>query len=112
MKEFEKYYMWVYSEDGRLLGINDNTFEIADEAFLLFKDLYDYQYGNIEEADNLISIHSGGWSENEILIEELMKTAWWYKYSKIIANGGHYYFDTDFYNGKNEWIITNQKKLK
>lgn len=77
---------------------------MADEAFLLFKSMYDTHYGSIEEDENLISIHTGGWSDNEELIREFEETGWWFKYHKITAKGGHYYFNTDFYAEK-EWQI-------
>lgn len=91
-------------ENGKLVNVNPKAFELADEAFLLFKSMYDTHYGSIEEDENLISIHTGGWSDNEELIREFEETGWWFKYHKITAKGGHYYFNTDFYAEK-EWQI-------
>lgn len=100
---FEKYIMYI-RENGKIVNVNPKAIELADEAFLLFKNLYDTHYGSINEDENLISIHTGGWSENESLIYEFEQTGWWFKYHKITAKGGHYYFNTDFYADK-EWKI-------
>lgn len=100
---FEKYLMYE-KENGKIVNVNPKAFELADEAFLLFKELYDTNYGSIDEDENLISIHTGGWSDNEQLIYEFEQTAWWLKHHKITAKGGHYYFDTDFHADK-EWQI-------
>jgi hypothetical protein len=100
---FEKYLMYE-KENGKIVNVNTKALELADEAFLLFKSMYDTNYGSIDEDDNLISIHTGGWSENEALIYEFMETGWWFKNHKITAKGGHYYFNTDFYADK-EWNI-------
>lgn len=102
MKEFEKYYIYI-AKNGNS-DVNINAIELANEAFQLFKSLYDTDYGEICENENLISIHSGGWSYNEELIDELMKTAWWLKYHCITASGGHYYFNTNK-NSDKEWKI-------
>jgi hypothetical protein len=101
---FEKYLMYE-TQDGKIVNVNPKAFELAEEAFLLFKSMYDTHYGSIDEDENLISIHTGGWSDNEVLIREFKETGWWFKYHIITAKGGHYYFNTDFYADK-EWIIT------
>lgn len=100
---FEKYIVFK-KENGRIVNVNPKVFTSADEAFLLFKEMYDTHYGSIHEDENLISIHTGGWSENEQLISEFEQTSWWFRFHKITAKGGHYYFDTDFYADK-EWKI-------
>jgi len=100
---FDKYILYV-RENGKIIGVNPNAIEFADEAFLLFKELYDTHYGSINEDENLISIHTGGWSENEALIHEFKQTGWWFKYHKITAQGGHYFFNTDIHADK-EWKI-------
>ena len=104
---FEKYLMYI-EEDGKIIGVNDNALKSGNEAFILFKDLYDTNYGSIHEDGNLVSIHSGGWSENEELISEFQKTGWWFKYHRITAKGGHYYFNTDFYASRDWEIIKGQ----
>lgn len=83
---FEKYLKYQ-KENGKIVDVNVDSFILADEAFLLFKTLYDTDYGSIEENDNLISIHTGGWSENEEIIREFEETAWWFMYHKITARG-------------------------
>ena len=105
MKAFEKYLMYV-KKNGKIVSVNRDAFELANEAFELFKSMYNTQYGSIEEDDNLISIHTGGWSNNEELIREFQDTAWWVKYHRITASGGHYYFNTDIYAGKDWAVIT------
>ena len=44
------------------------AFNNGDDAFQLFCQLYDTNYGSIDIDKNLISIHTGGWSENEEII--------------------------------------------
>ena len=101
--KFDKYLMYV-REKGIIVNVNPDALALADEAFLLFKSLYDTNYGTIDENENLIAIHTGGWSENEELIEEFKHTGWWFLNHKITANGGHYYFNTDRDKDK-EWKI-------
>lgn len=101
---FKEYELYII-ENNIIFGVNTNAFELANKAFQLFKSLYDTHYGSIEEDENLISIHTGGWSENEHLISEFKKTGWWHRYIKIEAKGGHYFFNTDIYKDK-DWIIT------
>lgn len=105
---FLKYEMYSFDSDGNIIDLKVNPDYIADEAFELLKDLYDLNYGSIKENENLISIHTGGWSENEYLISEFKKTVFWIRYHKITAAGGHYYFNTDIHS-ENEWIITTLK---
>lgn len=100
---FKKYEFYRY-ENNKIVDVNAESVNLADESFELFKSLFDTSYGTIKEDDNLISIHTGGWSENEAIISEFMKTYWWFKNHKITAKGGHYYFNTDIHANK-EWII-------
>lgn len=99
---FEKYLM--YEKENGIINVKPDSLKLADEAFLLFKSLYDINYGSIDEDENLISIHTGGWSDNEQLISEFKETGWWFMNHEITAKGGHYYFNTDFYADK-EWQI-------
>ncbi len=100
---FEKYLLYI-KVNGKIVNVNPNAFELSDEAFLLFKSLYDTNYGSINENDNLIDIHTGGWSENELLIEDFKQTGWWHRYHEITARGGHYYFNTNT-DAYKEWKI-------
>ena len=70
---FKKYELYV-RENGKIVDASYTAMELADEAFLLFKSLYDTNYGTIDENDNLVAIHTGGWSENEELIEEFKES--------------------------------------
>ena len=104
MKNRFKKYLMYNTKNGKIISVNKKAFAFANEAFLLFKSLFNIIYGSIEEDGNLISIHTGGWSDNEELINEFAETAWWVRYHKITARGGHYYFDTDFHSD-NKWQI-------
>ena len=101
---FKKYELYTY-KNGKITGVNEKSIDLANESFLLFKELYDINYGSIYEDENLVSIHTGGWSENEYLINEFKKSAWWFKNHKITSKGGHYYFNTDFLDSSKEWVI-------
>lgn len=75
-------------------------------AFEVFCENYDIMYGSLNIEDNLIEIHTGGWSENEYLVSSLQKTAWWLSINYIYQSGGHYYIDTDAHNeDKKHWVI-------
>jgi hypothetical protein len=39
-----------------------------------------------------LELHTGGWSENEDIIEALMQTLFWALYWEKSERGGHYYF--------------------
>lgn len=108
MNRFKKY-LTCEIKDGKQV-INPDAFKLANEAFELFKTLYNTHYGEIEEVDNLIAIHTGGWSENEELIREFKETGWWIRFHKITTAGGHYYFDTDFYSEKKWEVVKKGEK--
>jgi hypothetical protein len=38
-------------------------------------------------------LHTGGWSENEKIIEYLSNTVFWHLYWQSSKRGGHYYFE-------------------
>lgn len=105
--DFSKYYLYT-KENGKTVDINYKAFDLAEEAFEQFKEHYYTHYGTIEEDENLIAIHTGGWSGNEKLIRKLKKTAFWIRWHKITAAGGHYYFDKDFHAGKKWKIIVSE----
>ena len=105
---FEKYYLYKYDKKGDIVSVNDISDETTSESFELFKELYDNSFGSIEEDENLVSIHTGGWSENEELVSMFKRTFWWMKNHKITHVGGHYYFDTD-YHGDKHWVISAKK---
>ena len=95
--------MFYKKKNGKIVDVNPDAIKLADEAFLLFKKMYNTHYGTIKEDGNLISIHTGGWSDNEELINEFQETGWWFQHHEITTRGGHYYFNTDMYADK-EWI--------
>ena len=101
---FKKYtptsmFLAKYSEEEIL--------KLLNESFELFKSKFNNHYGSIVEEDNLITISSGGWSDNEELISQFKSTFWWLSYFKIHATGGHYFFDTNknFTNNTKKWIV-------
>lgn len=111
---FEKYQIYIRDDSGKSVGVNAEAYSLADEAFDLFKSLYDTHYGSIEEDGNLVEIHTGGWSDNEELIRQFEGTAWWVLNHKATFSGGHYYFDTDFQSDR-KWEIVKrvpEKKRK
>jgi len=93
------------SEEERKIKI-DFALNKKNESFSLFQSMYDQNYGSINIDENLVSIHTGGWSENEYLISIFKNTEWWRQNFRIQITGGHYYFDTDRINGMKEWDIT------
>ena len=101
---FKDYSLWIKDENGKIIDSNRSCFDTLDECWELFKNLYCEVYGSIEEDENLISIHTGGWSYNEELISEFKDTYWWQKNFDIQAKGGHYYFSTDS-DSQKEWVI-------
>jgi hypothetical protein len=104
---FEKYQKYKI-KDNQTVSFNEVSLKLIDESFLLFKSLYDLYYGSIIEEDNLISIHTGGWSDNEELISQFKETWWWFIHHKITATGGHYYFNTNIHAEK-DWDVTIRK---
>ena len=105
---FEQYYFFN-RKDGKITGVNAHTVLSLQECFSLFESLYNHAYGSIEKDNGLISIHSGGWSENETLIEELKKTTWWKFYHQITVTGGHYFFNINN-KGEKYWKVIKSKK--
>ena len=93
-KLFKEFYVYEFDDNGRMIGFNEGAYEKADEAFAIFQMMYDTRYGSINIDDNLVDIHTGGWSDNEELISVFKKTAWWSMYHRVTATGGHYYFNT------------------
>ena len=111
MKNRFRKYLTFNGENGKIVSANTGAFENMEEAFELFRNLFNLDYGSIEEDSNLIGIHTGGWSDNEALIDEFKETTWWLKYHEITMRGGHYYFNTDFYADKKWTIIKTDGKI-
>lgn len=105
MNQFKKYELYI-KKNGRIVDVNKSAFELCDESFELFQSLYDNNYGSIEINDNLISVHSGGWSDNEDLINCFRESFWWTRFHKASFTGGHYYFQLE---GDKEWEIRPKK---
>ncbi len=106
-KLLEKHYF--VKTDGS--GINGEAFskEMIEESFQIFKSLYNLTYGSIEEDGNLISIHTGGWSDNEELIRIFKKTVFWQIHIDTQSTGGNYFFVKSSSNPE-RWIITTNSK--
>lgn len=110
-KLFKPYCIDFFSKDSEEVRKDKISFALdkKDEAFELFKQMYHMDYGSINIDDNLVSIHSGGWSDNEYLISVFNKTEWWRQNFILRVTGGHYYFDTNKRKGEKEWDVV--KKL-
>ena len=63
--------------------------------FFDFKRKYHHDYGSIKIDRNLISISTGGWSDNEDLLDEFKKSFFYLLYFSHMSTGGHFYLDTD-----------------
>lgn len=74
-----------------------NNGEITNEwvEFFDFKRKFDKKYGSIKIDRNLISVSTGGWSENEDLLNEFKNSFFYLLYFSHMSTGGHYYLDTD-----------------
>lgn len=85
----------------------EEVLKLLNESFELFKSKFNNHYGSIVEEDNLITISSGGWSDNEELISQFKSTFWWLSYFRVHATGGHYFFDTnrDFIKNTKKWTV-------
>lgn len=94
MKHLKDYVIdWNASKETTV-----ELFENYMDAFYAFEAEYNNHYGSVKINDNLIEIHTGGWSENESLVNDLKSTAFWKRVHKIVADGGHYYLDLDRYD--------------
>ena len=103
---FEKYSLCV-KENGVMIGVNQEAVALCEEGLLKFSSLFHHHFGSINKDENLVSIHSGGWSENEALIREFEESFWWMRYFVAEFRGGHYYFQLE---GEKEWDIIPKNK--
>lgn len=103
MEKFKKHLIdWKNDSQEEL----DWKIKNKDKAFDLFCELYDTSYGSLFIEDNLIEIHTGGWSENEELLYYLKNSFWWFNKYVITSSGGHFYIDLDSMNDvKKHWKI-------
>ena len=108
---FKKYCLDFMNGEGYNSTEEDIEFAMnhKNEAFELFRNAYDETYGTINIDDNLIDIHTGGWSENEYLISEFKRTEWWRQHLVLTIRGGHYYFDTAGIRGNKEWAVVKKQ---
>lgn len=104
MKEFEKYKLYI-TEKGKIVGVNEDAYKYKWQAYRIFKELFDEGYGSISEDGDLIEIHTGGWSDNEALINEFKETVFWFMFHQIEVSGGHYYFNTGGLQSEQSWEI-------
>lgn len=100
---FEKYHLYKTDNKGRLV-VNGDGLRLQHEAFELFKEQFNHDFGKIEQHGNLTEIHTGGWSDNEALINDFKKTYWWTNNHQITQRGGHYYF-CQGYNFEKCWSV-------
>ena len=66
-----------------------------------------WTYDSINYEDGLLEIHTGGWSGNEEIIDELKKTDLWLTKFKCHQTGGHYFFELEAKGYK--WEVTKLK---
>ena len=103
-QSLDEFYKWApVGKTGK-----SNSLMAIEGAFEYLKTIYNTGYGTIKEDENLISIHTGGWSENEEIIYHFKKTLWWAMYFRAHLTGGHYFFDTK--DGDKEWDIIKKDK--
>ena len=50
-------------------------------------------YISFDEETGTLELHTGGWSGNESIIQELEKTFFWYFYWKSSHRGGHFFLE-------------------
>lgn len=100
-QELEHFYRWsIMDIDGNITG-SDIDFEfMAKDCLEYLQEIWEQSCGTIKVDENLVSIHTGGWSDNELVIRYLRLTMWWSKYYECQSIGGHYYFNLDKSNDK------------
>jgi hypothetical protein len=59
----------------------------------LIESTWDMGYGSMERKEGWFSLATGGWSENEYIISEMMSNRfWWMNYWRVSKRGGYYEF--------------------
>jgi hypothetical protein len=65
----------------------------SPEQFIcLLREIWNENYGRIDIVDDTLTLHTGGWSGNEVIIEALTKTIFWSFCWEKSWRGGHYEF--------------------
>ena len=77
-EELEKIKAWEPSDIKGLLSFIKSIWWHPDWGFKL--------------QENCLELHTGGWSGNEMIIDELEKTIFWFMFWQKSERGGHYYF--------------------
>lgn len=62
----------------------------------------------VKYKDGLLELHTGGWSGNEEIIDELKNTNLWLQKLRIQQAGGHYFFRIDG-DSELDWLIVKNK---
>lgn len=67
-----------------------------DKSIEIIKEKWNLNFGAIEKRTTpnkkVLGLHTGGYSDNEKIINELSTTMFWLFYWKSSSRGGHYYF--------------------
>lgn len=69
------------------------THEKDDEIIAMLEDEWNTDYGVMNWNEKELRLATGGWSENEAIIDKLMNSMFWLKYWKSSSRGGLYIFD-------------------
>ncbi len=64
-----------------------------DKIVKLIEEYWDSDYGLFKINNNILELITGGWSENEAIIEVLSRTMFWFFFWQESKRGGYYKFD-------------------
>ena len=73
----------------------DPGVDVHDQIELIV-DLWDFYHGTMQyeakvDGSYVVEFSTGGWSENEEVIEALMDSLWWQMFWWKSVRGGHYW---------------------
>lgn len=67
--------------------------ENIDEYVQLIVECWNTHYGRADYKNGILELHTGGWSENEEILDAIqMNKLFWIKYWSTEVRGGHYWF--------------------
>ena len=69
------------------------------ECIFVLKKYWNFDYGtfinNYIDNRKILKLSTGGWSDNEEIINQLSETMFWVMYWQTSRRGGHYTFGID-----------------